>query len=139
MRKIIVFLLVLAAMGLTACKNEKAGVPDASISGNVTEPDWELPIDVAIEGTTDGETATPGTTVPDTTQDEEGTTKPDSKNPPATKPGTETTTEPEGTEPVTTQTTTKPEVTEPVTEKPTEKPNQSGTSSGAIQMPFIPG
>lgn len=98
MKKIFIILLVIATMGLVACKTNKTDVSDVSTTIDVTDPEWELPIDMAVDGTTDGEAVTPDTTVPDTTQPE----------------NTQTTTEP-----------TEPPVETP-TEKPTENKTTSG-------------
>ena len=134
MKKILAFMVAFAMIVmLTACfsndNNPATTDYEESVttteSSDVTEDttlDWELPIDI-------------DTTAEDTTEEattEEVTTEDliDEPEPTTTKPATDNTTEPD---------TTIPETTVPVTEPVTTVPPTTGSSSGPIELPMIPG
>ena len=139
MKKFLAFMVVFAMIVmLTGCfsNDNNPTTTDYVDSVTTTESsdvpenttlDWELPIDV-------------DTTVEDTTEEnttEEVTTEDliDEPEPTTTKPATENTTEPDNTVPETTE----PVTTVPVTEPVTTVPPTTGSSSGPIELPMIPG
>lgn len=138
MKKLIVLLMIISLLGLCAC-NAQLNV-DVSVDTNPSEattdpvnetlPDWELPVDVDDDFTTNAEETT------EDTDAEQGSGDPVETPIDTTQKPTESTQDPtdEETDPATTVAPT-----EPPTEAPTEAPVQVGTSSGGIELPWIPG
>lgn len=139
MKKFLAFMVVFAMIViLTGCfsNDNNPATTDyedavtTTESSDVTENttlDWELPIDIdtTAEDTTEEATTEEATTEEVTTED-----LIDEPEPTTTKPATDNTTEPD---------TTIPETTVPVTEPVTTVPPTTGSSSGPIELPMIPG
>lgn len=162
MRKISLIICLCLIIMLCGCKPAQnatvttdgapvAGTEDQSPIQNDTQSDWELPIDVddfLAEDTTDGETINQEqTTDPVTTSPSQGGEQTTENENPVVEQTTESSveqvTEPAATEPQNQSTeppATQPQQpTEPPVSTPVETVPVATNSSGAIELPMIPG